>query len=599
MLKTTRGLLSKVRAEAPEQKVNLPWVFAALLLLTLPNLVAAFVPRTDPLGLLMCFHALGLMMLPCIFGLKVRRWLTWLLPLCLVIPIATVYLWITGTLPTTFCYLALMESDSEELGCFRTQGIAAGFAVLPLLLLTGFVVRRKIAREFKLGLIGRAVAVAAVLAMFPYAIAMGKAREAVHLASSYSLSVFPVGTAYSVSEALQFRNRLEERRASGERLAVAVENPAPGSGSQREVDLLVIGESARGANFQINGYERATTPRLSAMDGLVSFKDVAAAAPMTLAAVPQMLTPAAPGQFLDTLNLPSIPAAFRKAGYKVYWFSTQRKHGVYDTTTSAFSADADESKFIGGKFDAANMGNATSAQDWQLMGPLCEVLKRNEQKVLIILHTMGSHGPAYTRYPNVMSHFPVDVSHCISAMSKTTLTEAEHEAMLNAYDNSVFATDWLIGEIVKQLQAQNTSSWLYYAADHGENMGAPIPFAHGTMTLDVLQVPLFVWTSPQYQAAKPRQVAALRRNAGLPVSNRCTFHTVLDLAGIKCDGMKPNSSLASPSFTQEARLVSYRPDRAIDFDKEVKPHHEKELRQTASLLPPPGRQGSPPGKRNS
>jgi glucan phosphoethanolaminetransferase (alkaline phosphatase superfamily) len=567
--------MSKLRAEATEQRDNLPWVLIALVLLTLPNLVAAFVPGPDALGLLMSFHALGLVMLPCIFGLRVRPWLTLLLPLGLVVPLATIYLWVTGTLPTTFCYLALMESDSTELSCFTAQGIAAGLAAVPLVVVAWFVVRRKIGPDFRLGLVGKVATVAGVVSMIPYAMTKCTLRTSVNYASSYSLGVFPVGMVYSVAEALQFRSRMADRKAVGEHIAVTVEEPEPGTKDEREVNLLVIGESARGASFQVNGYERPTTPRLSKLEGLVSFTDAAAAAPMTLAAVPQMLTPAAPGQFLDTFDLPSIPAVFRKAGYKVYWFSTQRKHGVYDTTTSAFSAEADESRFIGGKLDTDNGGNRTNARDCELLGPLREVLQKNEKKVLIILHTMGSHGPAAMRYPKELSPFEVDGPRYVTALLKTNRDRADNEALLNAYDNSIFATDWLLGEFVNELKAQNSRSWLYYAADHGENMGEPLPFAHGTLTLDVLKVPLFVWTSSQYETARPRQVAALRSHATLPVSTRSTYHTVLDLAGIRCEGMNPDASLASLTFTRGARLVSYMPNRAYDFDSDILPRVRK------------------------
>lgn len=585
------SLLSRTRLELVNQRASLPWVFIAAVLLTLPNIVAAFRPHPDPLGLLMAFHALGLIMVPCLFGIRVRTWLTWMLPLSALVPISIVYLWFTDTLPTTFCILALSESDSAELGCFKGQGLVAGLTTIPFLLLAWWVIRRKISPDLRFGIVGRSFVLSGALAMLPFATyKVGIVRSA-RFSTSYTLGVFPVGTLYSVWEAKYFRDRIAQRRTIGDQLVVTQEKAEQkkDADDDREVNVLVIGESARGASFQINGYERPTSPCLSAMDGLISFKDVTAAAPMTLVAVPQMLTPAAPGKFVETLDLPSIPAVFRRAGYKVYWLSTQRKHGVYDTTTSTFSADADDARFLGGKLDTANRGNASTAQDWELLGPLCEILKKKEKKVLIVMHTMGSHGPAVMRYPQQLSSFPVDGSKYVEAILKTKLDDKDYEALLNAYDNSIHTTDWLLGQIVRFLKEQNTSSWMFYEADHGENVDGEGPFCHGTMTMDVLKIPLFVWTSGRYQADNPEKVEALKKHAPLPVSARSTFHTVLDMAGIECSWSKDDQSLASPTFVPGSRIVSNAAGGAADFDKEIKSDAEKRVsnRRLSTILKAP------------
>jgi glucan phosphoethanolaminetransferase (alkaline phosphatase superfamily) len=565
--------------DAPEPKTVQsfwPWVMIVLIGLTLPNLVAAFVPRADPLGLLMLGHGLGLIMLPCLFGLSVRRWLTLLVPISLTVPLCIIYLLHTKTLPNTFCYLALLESDAQELSCFQSQGVNAALLAIPLFLLILWIVRKKIPADYRLNSVGMALTLAGSLSMLPYGvIKMGPTLSAAQLSLSFTQGVFPFGTMIAAKEAFDFRGQIDQRKTVGENIQVTIDKPSSPSSENPEVNVLVIGESARAASFQINGYARPTTPRLSEMEGLIPFKDVVAAAPITLAAVPQMLTPAAPGQFLETLNLPSIPAVYRKAGYKVYWISAQTKHGVYDTTTSTFSADADESIFLGGKLDSQNMGATSKAQDWQLLGPFCEILKKREKKVLIILHMMGSHGPAALRYPVELGQFPVDGETYSRAVMKNDLNTIEYQNMINAYDNSIWATDWFLGEVVKNLKKQNSTSWLYYISDHGENLSGMSAFTHGTLTLDVLKIPLFVWTSPQFQMAWPARVHSLNRNAEQKVSARSTFHTVLGLSGISCDGFDEKRSLASEQFELGARQVSSLSGQVYDFDREILPEAEK------------------------
>ncbi|MEQ1750108.1 MAG: phosphoethanolamine transferase [Prosthecobacter sp.] len=510
-------------------------------------------------------------MLPCVFGVKVRHWMMCLLPVTLLGPPAIAYLLFTENLPNTFCYLALMESDASELSCFSSQGMYAAAAMLPLVLAAWWVMWRKISPSFKLAIPSRLGIAGMALAMIPFSMTQVGFQNAFRYSFSYTQSVFPIGTLFSVWDAFAFRGRIDQRNALVEHIHVTQDSPAIAQPKKPEVNILVIGESAQSASFQINGYERPTTPRLMKMENLLAFKDVSASATITLAAVPQMLTPSKPGAFLETLDLPSIPAAYRRAGYKVYWLSTQRKHGLYDTTTSTFSEDADEHHFIGGTFDAKNQGAYSGVQDWRLLDPLLKIIARNEPKVLIILHTMGSHGPYTARYPKVLSRFPVSKEDFNSAMVKTRPSDLEKQVIRDAYDNSIFSTDWLLGEIVSQLKRHECYSWLYYISDHGENVSGQLPYGHGTMTTDVLQIPLFIWTSDAYLKSRPEKIQAMKSRLEQPISARSTFHTVLDLAGIRCDGMRPEMSLASAGFHPDARTVSSIGGQVWDYDKDIKP----------------------------
>jgi glucan phosphoethanolaminetransferase (alkaline phosphatase superfamily) len=131
---------------------------------------------------------------------------------------------------------------------------------------------------------------------------------------------------------------------------------APG---QREIHILVIGEAARYSSFQLNGYARQTTPLLATNSDLLSFHKVSAAGTCTLYSVPLMLTVAKAPTLDQALTMPSCLQVFRKAGYKTYWLSTQRKHGRFDTTVSAFAGDADEAGAARNKygFSHANCNN--------------------------------------------------------------------------------------------------------------------------------------------------------------------------------------------------------------------------------------------------
>ncbi len=65
-----------------------------------------------------------------------------------------------------------------------------------------------------------------------------------------------------------------------------LDDTAPGG----EVVVIVLGESARSANFQLAGYNRPTNPRLSRESDLIFFKDVTACRTHTAEAIPCLLT---------------------------------------------------------------------------------------------------------------------------------------------------------------------------------------------------------------------------------------------------------------------------------------------------------------------
>jgi hypothetical protein len=101
------------------------------------------------------------------------------------------------------------------------------------------------------------------------------------------------------------------------------------------------------------------------------------------------------------------------------------------------------------------------------------------------------------------------------------------------------------------------------------------PFAHGTLTQDVLHVPMFVWMSAEYEASRPTQAAALRSHINTPMSAMSTFHTVLGMTGLSCDRMSEKKNAASPEFNPGPRLVAVDRSREADYDRDLVPMFKK------------------------
>jgi glucan phosphoethanolaminetransferase (alkaline phosphatase superfamily) len=538
---------------SPTQRQVLPWVCLAAGLVVLPNATFICWPKFVPLNVATLLQAAGLVLLPCLLRLPVRAVLLAWLPFVLAVPAVTAYHLVMHNPVREWALLVLIETNEQELKTFLVPMLALSALAFPLGWLYWRMVTRKIPRGFRLGWPAW-LAVYALVGLPP--LCAGWDAMQARISDGY-----PVGTLMAGWKAAGLRHKLATRESLRQDYAASpASDLAPG---QREVHILVIGEAARYASFQINGYSRPTTPWLARNPDLLSFHNVTAGATCTLFSVPLMLTVAKVHTLDQALTMPSCIQVFRKAGFKTYWLSTQRKHGKFDTTVSAFARDADYARFLSGDLDpgggAGQGAHYDTAPDGDLLPLAREILARNEPRVLLVLHTMGSHMCYHKRYPPQFNYFHADNRVCDSVQNLMSLSPEQIEQMTNAYDNSVRYTDWVLSQIIETLAAQKAVSTCLYVSDHGENSGhAPsVPFAHGTETEDVLHVPMFVWLSPQYRVQRPAQTAALRAHQDTPFSSNTTFHTLVDLAAIRCILLDRSQSAASPNFTPDPRLIAH------------------------------------------
>jgi len=132
----------------------------------------------------------------------------------------------------------------------------------------------------------------------------------------------------------------------------------------------------------------------------------------------------------------------------------------------------------------------------------------SKNKVLIILHTSTSHGPQYAaKYPKEFEVYkPVAMN--VEEGEKNVGT------LVNAYDNTIRYTDYLLDSLISTLRAM--SSWksaMIFISDHGESLGEDKIFMHGLpMRLapkEQYEIPFLVWISPGFRQYKPQLPAVL------------------------------------------------------------------------------------------
>ena len=311
--------------------------------------------------------------------------------------------------------------------------------------------------------------------------------------------------------------------------------------------VVVVGETARAQNWGLNGYARATTPVLAQWQakGLVNFPDVRSCGTNTQVSVPCIFSPLTREQGGDqTAEHQNLLDVLQRAGLPVLWLDNQSGcKGVCDRVPNASTRDLKLPGLCeGGEcFDEAmlhGLDERIAALDPQ----------RRARGVVLVLHQMGSHGPAYSkRTPAARKAF---MPECTS----NTLSECPPEQLLNAYDNTVAYTDHFLGQTLQWLQTQADQgaydTGLLYFSDHGESLGEKGLYLHGVPYAfapeQQTRVPMVTWLSAGLQQRSGIKADCLREQAAKPLSHDHVFHSVLGLMDVKTAVHEPALDLYAP-----------------------------------------------------
>ena len=287
---------------------------------------------------------------------------------------------------------------------------------------------------------------------------------------------------------------------------------------EKAVVVLVIGESARKANFQLYGYSRNTNPLLSRQEGLKVYQ-AQSCATYTTAGTKAILEPKESGELYEML--PNY--AFR-TGADVSWRTSN--WGEPPIHIDEYLTD-DEL--------AEQYTDVDVNYDGILFAGLRERIESSQKdKVLIVLHTSTSHGPKYAnKYPKEFEVF--------KPVAKNVEEGQKNVAMLvNAYDNTILYTDFLLDGLINTLRGM--TEWktaMIFVSDHGESLGENKMFMHGLpMNLapkEQYEIPLLVWTSEHFRDYKPVAGSQEPAEDELPavIEQHYIFHSVLNLLSIQ------------------------------------------------------------------
>lgn len=293
--------------------------------------------------------------------------------------------------------------------------------------------------------------------------------------------------------------------------------------------ILVVGETARAANFSLNGYERNTNPELS-QENVVSFKQAYSCGTSTAASVPCMFSHLGRVDYgKRNANYENLLPVLKRAGMAVLWRDNNAGcKGVC-------------SKDEGQDMQHLSVQGICTAQECldeillhQLDAKVDILLKGNKAKgAVIILHQMGSHGPAY--YLRSPKAFKIFLPEC----ETNTLQSCTREQVINAYDNTILYTDHFLAQTLQWLKARSDrfDTAMLYMSDHGESLGENNIYLHGLPYMiapDVqTHIPMIVWLSPQMEQRTGVTMQCLREQQEKPFSHDNLFHSVLGVLDIQ------------------------------------------------------------------
>ncbi len=239
------------------------------------------------------------------------------------------------------------------------------------------------------------------------------------------------------------------------------------NGAKRELVIMVVGESARGDHFSLNGYYKDTNPRLKNESNIVSFPTVESCGTSTAVSVPCMFSFLGQnGDNKDDANAEdNVLDVLKRAGVSVLWrdnnsdskgVATHVEYADYKTAKNNTICDE----------ECRDKGMLVGLQQY--------IDSKKSGDILIVLHQMGNHGPAYyKRYPKEFEKFkPTCKTNQLEQCSKADIA--------NAYDNALLYTDSFLGDTIDLLKKNNNfNTKMLYVSDHGESLGEAGVYLHG------------------------------------------------------------------------------------------------------------------------
>jgi lipid A ethanolaminephosphotransferase len=325
--------------------------------------------------------------------------------------------------------------------------------------------------------------------------------------------------------------------------AIGQDAKIPESDVDRELVIVVVGETARADHFSLNGYERETNPLLSQRNDVVSFSNVSSCATATRFSVPCMFAEVGRTDFDHKVAHKTENAldVLTRSGVSILWRDNN----------SDSKGVADRMVYEDFMTPEKNPVCDPECRDIGLLHGLDTFIAGHEAgDILIVLHTMGSHGPAYyERVPDAFQKFqPI--------CATNQLDQCSDEEIRNSYDNTILYADYFLDQTLDFLKQYDDrfETALLYVSDHGESLGENGVYLHGMPYLLApdaqTHVPMLLWFGAQHTDLDIKKLQAQKDDE---ISHDNLFHTLLGMFEVSSSIYRPDMDLQQRALRDASR----------------------------------------------
>ena len=306
----------------------------------------------------------------------------------------------------------------------------------------------------------------------------------------------------------------------------AKQRPQMQQGPRKNLTILVLGETSRAEDFSLGGYARETNPLLK-QDDVAYFPNTTSCGTATAISVPCMFSGMPRVHYDEALahHQEGLLDIIQRAGLQVLW--NDNDGGCKGACDRVPNQDVTKLNLPGQCIEG-------ECVDEVLFHQLEDYINHLQHDGVIVLHTIGSHGPTYyNRYPAAFRKFT-------PTCDTNQIQTCSQQQLVNTYDNTIVYVDYIVDKAIKLLQSKqdNFTTSLVYLSDHGESLGENGVYLHGLpysiAPESQKHVPFLIWLSDDYQKRYGVSSQCLQNEAQQKnVSQDNLFSTMLGLTGVE------------------------------------------------------------------
>jgi lipid A ethanolaminephosphotransferase len=334
---------------------------------------------------------------------------------------------------------------------------------------------------------------------------------------------FYTNPAFPLYSAVKYLARSGVASTPAELVEIAPEATISAIDPHHKLTIMVVGETARQDRFSLNGYSRITNPMLAAEPRVFSYTHISSCGTSTAVSVPCMFALGGRENFdSDEANrTENVLDILQRVGVSILW---------RDNNTGSKGV-ADRVQFEDFRSADVNPVCDPECRDVGMLHGLQEFIDAQSGDILIVLHQMGNHGPAYYK------RYPQDFERFTPACHSAEISECTDEEIGNAYDNAILYTDYFLSQVIALLKA-NTPKFqtaMLYISDHGESLGENGLYLHGMPYMlappEQTLVPVIVWVGDNSDI----DVHSVLVNENLQNSQDAVFQSLLTIYEVETD----------------------------------------------------------------